>query len=179
MYEVADDESCADIVLTVDLHIPDVYTHTYEFPIRARLYVDTGKGMTIHGGSIGGISADNPFNGTGFNGGVNVFEITATSVTVSAGFYWTNSKHERGELKQDLKLPYGKPLSVRLPDGSAIEISWREPAEKPPDTVRHVPAAGAFSSLESGLVQSTRPPAAARSSKGFAKSLSPARRKRV
>lgn len=137
MYEVADDESCADVVLTVDLQIPDVYTHKYEFPIRARLYVDTGKGMTMHGGSIGGIAADNPFNGTGFNGGVNVFEITAKSATVSAGFYWTHWKHEKGELKQDLKIPYGEPRSVRLPDGSTIEISWREPKsvsrEEPPE----------------------------------------------
>ncbi len=137
MYEVSDDESCADIVLTVDLQIPDAYTHTYEFPIRARLYVDTGKGTAIHIDSVGGISADNPFNGTGFNGSVNVFEITATSATVSADFSWTNSKHEKGELKQDLKIPYGKPLSVRLPDGSTIEISWRKPRsasrEEPPE----------------------------------------------
>jgi hypothetical protein len=126
-YEVSDDESCADVVLTVDLHIPDVYSHTYEFPIRARLSVDTGNGTAVHGGSFGGISGDNPFNGSGFNGYVNVFELTATSVTVSADFSWTNSKHETGGFKKDFKLPYGKPLSTRLADGTTIEISWRKP----------------------------------------------------
>jgi hypothetical protein len=130
-YEVSDDESCADIVLTVDLQIPDVYTHKYEFPIRARLYVDTGKGMTIHGGSIGGISGDNPFNGSGFNGYVDVFELTAESVTVSSNFSWTNSKHETGGFKKDFKLPYGKPFSARLADGTTIEICWRKPGSTP------------------------------------------------
>ena len=135
-YEVSA-ESCADVVLTVDLHIPDVYAHTYEFPIRARLAVETGSGTSFHGGSFGGISGDNPFDGSGFNGSVNVFELTATTATVSADFSWTNSKHETGGFKKDIKLPYGKPLSTRLADGTTIEISWRKPksvrGEDPPE----------------------------------------------
>lgn len=126
-YEVSDDERCADVVLVADLHIPGVYSHTYEFPIRARLSVDTGNGTTFRGGVAGGISGDNPFNGSGFNGYVDVFELTATSATVSANFSWTNSKHETGGFKKNFKLPYGKPLSTRLADGTTIEITWRKP----------------------------------------------------
>lgn len=129
-YEVSA-ESCADVVLTVDLHIPDVYSHKYEFPIRARLIVDTGSGTSMPGGSFGGISGDNPFNGSGFNGYVDIFELTAKSVTVSSNFSWTNSKHETGGFKKDFKLPYGKPLSDRLADGTTIEISWRKPKSAP------------------------------------------------
>jgi hypothetical protein len=135
-YDISE-ESCADVVLTVDLHIPDVYSHKYEFPIRARLAVDTGSGTLIPGGCFGGISGDNPFDGSGFNGSVNVFELTATRVTVSSDFSWTNSKHETGGFKKDFKLPYGKPLSTHLADGTTIEISWRKPksvrGENPPE----------------------------------------------
>ncbi|HEV7506100.1 MAG TPA: hypothetical protein VGS07_14420 [Thermoanaerobaculia bacterium] len=116
--------------------------------------VDTGSGMSIHGGSFGGISGDNPFNGSGFNGYVNIIELTATSATVSADFSWTNSKHETGGFKKDFKLPYGKPLSARLADGTTIEISWRKPksarGEDPPeesgsdDSDKSVPPAGHF-----------------------------------
>ncbi|HEX4962031.1 MAG TPA: hypothetical protein VF173_14430 [Thermoanaerobaculia bacterium] len=126
-YEVVGDESCADIVLKVEIRFPDGGGEKYEFPIRPRLSVDIGQGTTIRGSVIRGIAADNPFSGSGYNGSVEIFELTAKTVTVTADFSWTNAKHEGGELKQKITLPYGKPETRRLPDGATIEISWREP----------------------------------------------------
>lgn len=120
-------EHDADIVLAIQVAIPGVLSDATEFPIRARLNVH-GPGLAsvgVHGLEINSVCADNPDEGTGFVGGVYLSDLADTAATVRISFSWTDSHHARGNLDNEIVVPYGVPLLKHFPGGATARATWR------------------------------------------------------
>ncbi|MFY9820325.1 MAG: hypothetical protein WAM82_03025 [Thermoanaerobaculia bacterium] len=133
-YCQARNEAEAFTVLVVRVEIQGVLDESYRFPIsrqRHEMRKDSSGGypMEICGGAISGISADNPFNGTGFNGSYSVSDISEKGLTFNMSFSWDKAGDVHGSTSASQFFSWQTPARQQVADGVLLS-GWFEPPKK-------------------------------------------------
>jgi hypothetical protein len=128
---VVDEEAEAFTVLVVRVEVEGVLDRTYRYPIsKVRQALNQGGAGIVSGTlcqfKMSGISADNPFGGSGYNGHVDVL-LSEKGATVSMSFRWTLNDGSHGSTKAEESFSWGKPERRQVEEKVVISASFEEP----------------------------------------------------
>lgn len=130
-YCVVDEEAEAFTVLVVRVEVEGVLDRTYRYPISKVRQVLSEDGSAIGPGTLcgfklSGISADNPFGGSGYNGHVDL-NLAKKGATVSIAFRWTLNDGSHGSTKTEATFLWGRSERRRVEQGVVISATFEEP----------------------------------------------------
>src|SRR5262249_34996373 len=86
--------------------------------------------VEICGGVISGISADNPFNGSGYNGYGHLSNISEKGATFSMSFSWTKGDGSEGSTKAEELFAWDTPARRQVADGVVVTASFETPKKE-------------------------------------------------
>jgi hypothetical protein len=129
---VTEKEAEAFTVVVVRVDVEGVLHESYRFPISRKvqaLFPDSSGGYPVElcGGSIKGISADNPFNGSGYNGYGHLSDISAKGATFSMSFSWDKADGSHGSTKAEEHFAWDTPARRQIADGVVVTASFETP----------------------------------------------------
>lgn len=132
---VTEKEAEAFTVVVVNVDVEGVLHESYRFPIVRKvqaLFPDDSGGYPVEicGGSIKGISADNPFSGSGYNGYGHLSDISAKGATFSMSFSWDKADGSHGSTKAEEHFAWATPARRQIADGVVVTASFEAPKKE-------------------------------------------------
>lgn len=126
-------EADAFTVMTVRIEVENAIDHSFRIPVARRRYAitrDSEGNYHVEGGCVGafrGISADNPFSGSGFNGFVSLGVMSAKGGDLSITFSWTKADGTRGSTKDERPFSWGTPTRYQVEKGVVVSTTFEAP----------------------------------------------------